>query len=120
MRTTMVAMLAMATMTMALAAPAAAASFDCAAARSPDEQAVCASPALSLLDTEMGALWFAYSRVPMLMGASGARRDDAASFLDRRRACGSDTACLAALYRARVAALQAGLAAALPPFARCL
>lgn len=105
---------------MTLAAPAAAASFDCTAARSPDEQAVCASPELSLLDTEMGALWFAYSRVPMLMGASGARRDDAAAFLSRRSACGSDAACLAPLYRSRIAALQSALAAALPPLGRCL
>ncbi|WP_210255195.1 lysozyme inhibitor LprI family protein [Ancylobacter pratisalsi] len=83
-----------------------AASFDCGKARTPDERAVCADPALSALDSEMGALWFAYSRMPLLMGASGARRDDARAFLDARAKCGRDAACLSALYIARNATLK--------------
>lgn len=94
-------------------APAFAASFDCGAARTADELAICRTPALSLLDTEMAALWFSYSRIPMLMGASGTRSDDARAFLTSRGRCGTDTACLGALYTARNAALRSGITSAL-------
>ncbi|MCK0208835.1 hypothetical protein MWN33_12425 [Starkeya koreensis] len=100
------------------AAPAHAASFDCGKAGTPDERAVCADPALSALDSEMGGLWFAYSRLPMLMGANGVRHDEAQDFLAARTACGADKACLGALYRARIAALKQQITAAiaaLPP-----
>lgn len=90
----------------ASAPPAEAASFDCAKARTADERAICASPALSALDSEMGALWFSYSRFPLLMGASGARRDDAQAFLAARGKCGADTGCIENLYRARNAELK--------------
>lgn len=86
--------------------PAAAASFDCAKARTPDERAVCADPTLSALDSEMGALWFAYSRFPLLMGASGARRDEAQDFLATRAKCGADAGCIARVYRARIGVLR--------------
>jgi uncharacterized protein len=92
-----------------LATPASAASFACARARAADEIAVCRTPALSALDSEMGGLWYAYSRVPMYMGGTGARRDEAQAFLDRRRACGRDIACLTAAYRTRIAALRRGI-----------
>jgi len=97
----------------AAATPGLAASFDCGAARTPDEVAICRTPVLSLLDTEMGALWFSYSRIPMLMGASGARSDDARAFLASRARCGADTGCIAALYTARNATLRSGITAAL-------
>ncbi|CAA0089294.1 Uncharacterised protein [Starkeya nomas] len=98
--------------------PAAAASFDCGRTRTPDERAVCATPALSALDSEMGALWYAYSRFPLLMGASGARRDDAQAFLTARGACGADAACLARLYEARIATLKEQVASAIGNLAR--
>ena len=88
------------------AATATAAGFDCAKAASPDEHAVCDNPALSALDSEMTGLWYAYSRVPMLMGSSGNRHDEAEAFLARRKACGGDVACLTQAYEARIAQLQ--------------
>lgn len=91
-------------------APARAASFDCAKAQAPDERAVCADPALSALDSEMGGLWFAYSRIPLLMGANGVRQDDAHAFLAARATCGADKACLTALYRQRIATLKGQIA----------
>ncbi|MCS0501830.1 lysozyme inhibitor LprI family protein [Ancylobacter mangrovi] len=97
----------------AAASPASAASFDCGKARTPDERAVCTDPALSALDSEMGALWFAYSRMPLLMGASGARRDDARTFLSDRAACGANTPCLTALYHKRNATLKQQLGGAI-------
>jgi len=99
-------------------APARAASFDCARASAPDERAICADPALSALDSEMGGLWFAYSRLPMLMGGNGNRHDEARTFLAARRRCGGDTGCLTALYGQRITALQDAITAyikAMPP-----
>lgn len=88
------------------AAAASAAGFDCSKAASPDELAVCNNPQLSALDSEMTGLWYAYSRVPLLMGMSGNRHDDAEAFLARRRACGGDIACLTRAYDERIAVLR--------------
>lgn len=100
------ALLAAALAGLGLASPAHAASFDCGKAQAPDEWAVCADPALSALDSEMGGLWFAYGRFPMLMGANGNRHDEARAFLTSRAACGANATCLTALYQARIAALK--------------
>ena len=100
-----------------LEAPAEAASFDCSRARSPDEHAVCGNPVLSALDSEMGGLWYAYSRVPMLMGGNAARRDEAQAFLERRRACGRRAGCIESVYRARIAALKQGIDSAMEAYA---
>jgi uncharacterized protein len=92
---------------------AVAASFDCAKAAKPDEAAICATPELSALDSEMGGLWFAFSKVPMLMGSNGARMDDAQDFLKERAACGGDMSCLRRLYHARIGALKQSVARAM-------
>ena len=99
------------------AAPAEAASFNCAKAVAPDEVAICSNPELSERDTEMAALWFAYNKVPMMMGANAARRDGAADFLKLRAACGSDTACLGRVYEARITALRAEISLAMDALA---
>ncbi|WP_246660458.1 hypothetical protein [Nitratireductor sp. XY-223] len=85
---------------------AGAASFDCSEASGADEKAVCASPELSSLDSEMAGLWYGYKAMPLLMGASGNRQDEAQAFLKSRAACGSDTGCLTSLYKKRIATLQ--------------
>ena len=104
--------------TLFLASPAAAASFDCGHARAADEVTVCRTPSLSALDSEMGGLWYAYSRVPMLMGGNGDRGDEARAFLERRRACGRNVACLTAAYRARIEALRRGIDDSMRDYAR--
>lgn len=101
-----------------LASPASAASFDCSHARAADELAVCSTPSLSALDSEMGGLWYAYSRVPMLMGGAGDRGGDAQTFLTRRRACGRNVACLTSLYRARIRQLHEGIDTYMDEFSR--
>jgi len=93
-------------MAAAASGEARAAGFDCSKASTPDEKAVCSNPQLSALDSEMTGLWYAYSRVPMLMGSSGNRQDEADAFLARRRQCGSNVACINAAYAARIATLQ--------------
>jgi uncharacterized protein len=100
------------------AAPAHAASFDCARATRADEIAICRNPRLSALDSEMGGLWYAWSRVPMLMGGNGARMDAAQAFLARRAACGRNVACLTAAYRARIEALHRNIDDAMRSFQR--
>ena len=106
--------------TLFLATPTRAASFDCARARTADEVTVCRTPALSALDSEMGGLWYAYSRVPMLMGGNGNRGDEARAFLDARRRCASNIACLTVTYRRRIAELRQGLDAAMAEYTRLL
>ena len=84
-----------------------AASFDCAKAATTDEIAICATPDISELDSEMGALWFAYRQMPLgTMGVLNARREDAQDFLQTRKACGNDAACLRSAYRTRIASLK--------------
>jgi uncharacterized protein len=101
-----------------LVSPVQAASFDCAKAAKPDARAICANPDLSALDSEMGGLWFAFSKVPMLMGSNGARMDDAQNFLQARAACGSNLACLRPLYRARIDVLKQGIVRAMEDYFR--
>lgn len=94
-------------------APAKAASFDCTKARAADEVAVCTSTQLSELDATLGAYWFAYSKVPMMMGSNGARLDEAQAFLKTRSACGSNKDCLTNAYRLRISYLKASITAAM-------
>jgi uncharacterized protein len=96
---------------------ASAAGFDCSKATAADERAVCDNPQLSALDSEMTGLWYAYSRVPMLMGSSGNRQDEAVEFLAHRRQCGSDVDCLATAYNDRIAVLQREIASSMTAMA---
>lgn len=89
--------------------PAGAAGFDCNKATPSDEKAVCASPSLSALDSEMTGLWYAYSRLPMAMGGSGERHDDERTFLAQRGKCVSDVTCLTRIYNDRIAELRSGV-----------
>lgn len=75
-------------------------SFDCRAARSESEQAVCASPVLAGLDRAMAARFeAAVDRADQAqMRLLGFTRD---RFLAYRERCGSD-ACIAATYRGRM------------------
>jgi uncharacterized protein len=118
MRNAMIAAAAGLTGAFLIPAPAQAASFDCARATKADEIAICRNPRLSELDAEMGGLFYAWSRVPMLMGCNGARMDEARAFLARRAACGRNTACLTAAYRARIDELHRDIANVMHDFQR--
>jgi uncharacterized protein len=95
-----------------------AASYDCAHASTATERTICRTPALSALDSEMGGLWYAFSRVPMLMGANGARHDEADAFLQKRSACAIDQACLQRVYASRIAELRHEIDAAMQAIAQ--
>ena len=82
-----------------LASPAA--SFDCDRARTSDERAICASPALNDQDVRMATLLSVLGRF-QLMGGNGAMRDDQRVWLARRHDCGANRACIARHYATRV------------------
>jgi uncharacterized protein len=54
----------------------------------------------------------------MLMGSNGTRMEMARNFLARRAACGRNTACLTAAYRARIEDLHGGIDGAMAEYRR--
>lgn len=96
--------------------PSQAASFDCAKAEKPDEIAICKNADLSALDSQMAGLWYAYSKVPMLMGGSGARHDEADAFLGKRAACDGNVQCIEKAYGERITTLETEIEAAMQSY----
>ncbi len=89
-----------------------AASFDCAKAATPSEVAICANPALSALDSQLGA---AYTQ--RLAGAPALRQIERGWIAVRNVGCGRNVTCLTRLTRWQLAWLRSGAAqpsAALP------
>jgi uncharacterized protein YecT (DUF1311 family) len=84
-------------------------SFDCARASASDEQAVCASETLSAQDRRL-AILFTWALAVAEAGPSRAAVKAAqVAWLKRRRGCGREaapTACIEALYQARIGALE--------------
>jgi len=79
------------------------ASFSCAHARSPDEIAICRSPALRRLDQRMAGMY------QDILGCSGmgsrdVYREEQRDWLKQRQTCGSDKQCLTRLYDRWIAA----------------
>ncbi|GLQ57325.1 lysozyme inhibitor LprI family protein [Devosia nitrariae] len=99
-----------------IALPSQAASFDCSKAEKPDELAICGNPELSALDSQMAGLWYAYAKVPMLMGGSGARHDEAEAFLDARATCGGNVQCLEKAYDERIKTIESEIDAAMQSY----
>jgi uncharacterized protein len=82
-----------------------AASFDCNRARLPDEKAICASRQLSELDVEMSVRFQMLTGL-VAMGTRGNMQDEQQAWLQSRKACGGNRACLLAAYRRRIAMLK--------------
>lgn len=91
---------------LAVAGPAGAASFDCDAAKTPDERAICATLSLNDRDVEM-ATRFEILKDVLPMGGRSKLREDQETWLSERRTCGADAACLKAIYDARLKVLRA-------------
>ena len=89
-----------------IATPVAAASFDCAKARAPDEKAVCANRALNDADVKLTTLYDVDGHL-MAMGGRGDMQEAQRAWLKRRQACKSDVKCLTRAYKDRLADLQA-------------
>ena len=98
---------------LAAVAPAEAASFNCAEAKTADEIAICKTQILSDLDMQMATLYGVRMQIPMLMGAKGAAQDEQRSFLVTRVACGGNVACLQQAYLMRIAVLNQAIQAAM-------
>ncbi len=82
-----------------------AASFPCEKAEAPDETAICAHLALNDRDVEM-ATRFEILKAVLPMGGQTKLRDDQEAWLQERRTCGADIACLRAAYDTRLAVLR--------------
>lgn len=93
------------------------ASFDCSAARSPDEVAVCTTPPLGALDIRMATTFDILTKL-VAMGQRGDLQDDQRAFLAQRKACGANVGCIRQAYHARLATLDKAVAdlAARGPF----
>ena len=104
----------------AAATPAAAASFDCGKAQTPDEQAICASYVLSDLDTQMATLYGVRMQIPMLMGARGAAQDEQRAWLAQRHACGGDVACIVQSYQQRIAEMKQTITEAMDDYCKLM
>ncbi len=89
-----------------VAMPAAAASFDCAKAKAPDEKAVCANRALNDADVRMDTLFHVDAQL-MAMGGRGDLQEAQRDWMHKRQACKGDVKCLAKAYKDRLADLQA-------------
>lgn len=95
--------LALTALALTLAVPAAswAASYNCAQARSGDEKAVCAYMPLNDKDVRMSVLYEINKRT-LAMGGRAAMEDQQRQWLQQRRKCGANRACLVKLYDRRL------------------
>lgn len=89
-----------------IATPVAAASFDCAKAKAPDEKAICANRALNDADVKLTTLYAVDGQL-MAMGARGDMHEAQHAWLQQRAACKGDVKCLTKAYKDRLADLQA-------------
>lgn len=85
--------------------PVSAASFDCKKTKQADEKAICADRQLSELDVQM-ATTYRLLRGLFAMGVRGELGDSQLAWLEQRRACGANKACLKKRYQERLDALQ--------------
>lgn len=86
----------------------AAPSFDCRKAASETGQAICASPALSLLDRQQQGAWRAMNEALQEHPAFSALKQEQRAWLALRERCAADTACIAQACRRRISQLQGG------------
>lgn len=81
-----------------------AAGFDCARAKTPTEQAICADSGLSSLDEVLEVM---YGSALRTADAPHVPKSEQRAWLQVRNACGSDSMCLREAYQRRLAALPA-------------
>lgn len=87
-----------------------AASFDCTAAKTADEKAVCVNRNLSDLDVKAATLYEVLGHL-VAMGQRGDLQDQQRAFLAHRATCGSRVPCIAKVYEQRIDVLNKGLQA---------
>lgn len=87
------------------AVPATAASFDCRKARTADEKAICANRDINDQDVRVDQL-YGITRHLVPMGGRGAIMDDQRAWLQARKQCGANQACLRRSYDKRLGELN--------------
>lgn len=92
-------------LTSALYSSAAAASFDCTRVRAPDERAICGDRLLNDQDVRLSVVYDTILHF-LGMGARDAVRERQVQWLEERRHCGGDRACLREAYARRLRELQ--------------
>ncbi|WP_366929712.1 lysozyme inhibitor LprI family protein [uncultured Thiodictyon sp.] len=80
-------------------------SFNCAAATTQSESAICRDPGLCALDRDLAAL-YSTRRQGLPDASSKSLRDSQRRWLAERNKCGSDVGCLATRYRERIVWLR--------------
>jgi uncharacterized protein len=101
----LIPVLVLAVMGASLAMPAAAASFDCRKARTTDEKAICANRDLNDQDVRVDQM-YGVTRHLVPMGGRGAIMDDQRAWLQARKTCGANQACLRRSYDKRLGELN--------------
>jgi uncharacterized protein len=89
--------------------PAVAQSFDCRAARSPDELTICQDPGLARLDQQLATLYHRDASNLEPEQRDAFQRHEI-YFINARRRCGENPRCIEASYRNRIGELAAMLA----------
>ncbi len=89
-------------------------SFDCTKARTPDEKAICADPALSALDAQLGVIYRRTMQRSNPGEAAALRATQLRWIQDRSRDCSADRACLQASLSARLGQLDSVPVEAVP------
>ena len=83
-----------------------AASFDCQAAATPTEKAICANSQLSSLDDQTSAMYYAIIGASLPAATLSAVKSAQVKFLQQRDSCGADVNCLVDAYTSQITYLK--------------
>jgi uncharacterized protein len=81
-------------------------SFDCQAAATPTEKAICANSQLSSLDDQTSAMYYATLGASLPAATLSAVKSAQVKFLQQRDSCGADVNCLVDAYTSRITYLK--------------
>jgi uncharacterized protein len=83
-----------------------AASFNCAAAKTPTEHAICDNPQISTLDEQTAGLYFRIISSGAPAGLVSQVKSSQVSFLGQRNQCGAGYNCLISAYTSQIMYLK--------------
>ncbi len=83
-----------------------AASFNCAAAKTPTEHAICDNPQISTLDEQTAGLYFRIISSGAPAGLVSQVKSSQVNFLAQRNACGAGYDCLISAYTSQIMYLK--------------
>ena len=83
-----------------------AASFNCAAAKTPTEHAICDNPQISTLDEQTAGLYFRIISSGAPAGTASQVKASEVNFLAQRNSCGAGYDCLISAYTSQIMYLR--------------